>query len=158
MPTTYKDIDKLNKIDALPALMIGQIREEIEADSNFKYFSQKLLDSGGGYGIILLSQKKAVLNELNPADFPETAGQWLKLRKHVKAGGFDGLVAGIENYGWSKLGTATREERDAFISEAVSREKNCKFGEKFSKKFMKMAPYAFLALGVFNVYNTFKGH
>jgi len=157
MPSTFTELSNINKIDALPALMIGQLREEIETDSNFKFFCQKLLDSGGGYGIILLSQKKAVLNELNPADFPETAGQWKKLRKHVKGGGFEGLVAGIENYGWSKLGTATKEERDAYISDAVSREKSCKFGEKFSKKFMRVAPYAFLALGIFNVVQTVKG-
>ena len=158
MPSTFTDISKLNKIDALPALMVGQLREEIETDSNFKFFIQKSLDSGGGYPIILLSQKKAVLNELNPADFPETAGQWKKLRKHVKAGQFEGTVSGIENYGWSKLGTASKAERDEFISEAIDREKNCRFGEKFSKKFMRVAPYAFLALGIFNVVQTVKGH
>ena len=158
MPSTFTDISKLNKIDALPALMVGQLREEIETDPNFKFFCQKLLDSQGGYGIILLSQKKAVLNCLNPADFPETAGQWKKLRKHVKAGQFEGTVSGIENYGWSKLGTASKAERDEFISEAIDREKNCRFGEKFSKKFMRVAPYAFLALGIFNVVQTVKGH
>lgn len=157
MPSTYTELSKLDKISDLPSLTVGQIREEIELDPNFRFFIQKLLDSGGAYPIILLSQKKAVLNVLNPADFPEISGQWLKLRKHVKNSEFSGVIAEIPNYGWSKLGTASKEERDSFISEAVSREKNCKFGEKFSKRFMKTVPFAFLALGLFNVYQTYRG-
>lgn len=79
--------DKLRNdmsIKRLPVLCQCQIIEEVRSDPKFKHYISELLKESDPFAAILTSQRKAILNELNPENNPEMVGLWKVLRGYVR--------------------------------------------------------------------------
>lgn len=60
------------------------IKREAQADPAFAKLVASMLRGSDGERKVAEFAKQAVLNELNPAQFPETKGYWMMLRKAVR--------------------------------------------------------------------------
>ncbi len=60
------------------------IAEEIDANPSFGKRIADTLHQPGGFRSVSLSAKKAIANEFDPSMFPESRGQWTKLRQRAR--------------------------------------------------------------------------
>lgn len=61
-----------------------QIIEEIEENPTFGKKITAALHTHGGDKAVVASAKRAVLNELNPKEFPQSKGEWITLRRRMR--------------------------------------------------------------------------
>lgn len=59
------------------------ISEEMEANPSFGKRLAATLRRPNGERLVALSAKKAIANEFDPTLFPESSGEWVRLRKHA---------------------------------------------------------------------------
>lgn len=129
--TTAEDKVRLDKaIKGLPLIVQGQIIEEIKANNGFKYYVLTLLAKADPYAEILISQRQAILNELNPANNPETMGLWKVLRGFVREQRAklkqDGMLGQVEEHIVGKYGESVLRKK-GIDDNGI---KNCRIAQK----------------------------
>lgn len=60
------------------------IREEAAANPAFGRKLEAMIDRPNGAALLDTSARRAVLNELNPREFPQSKGEWTVLRKQMR--------------------------------------------------------------------------
>lgn len=89
MPTaTFSDFadaksDLIARIDPITPADRKVVEDEINGSPEFAKKIQRILDKGGPHAVAE-SAKRAFLNELDPKEYPETAGEWPILRESTR--------------------------------------------------------------------------